>query len=68
VPKLGKDFRNLTRSKVKEPITKSSQDWSGHGFKHLAAVGEVLAELATDGKSTLDISSFSLDRFALSTR
>jgi sarcosine oxidase len=41
---------------------------SGHGFKHSAAVGEVLAELATDGKSTLDISSFSLNRFALSTR
>mgnify|MGYP001591402996 FL=1 len=37
---------------------------SGHGFKHSAAIGEVLAQLATDGKSKIDISSFSLKRFA----
>lgn len=36
---------------------------SGHGFKHSAAIGETLAELATVSKSTLDISSFSLKRF-----
>lgn len=36
---------------------------SGHGFKHSAAIGEVLAELATTEKSSLDISSFSLQRF-----
>lgn len=36
---------------------------SGHGFKHSAAIGEVLAELVTDGKSTIDISSFTLGRF-----
>ncbi len=36
---------------------------SGHGFKHSAAIGEVLAQLATQGKSRLDISSFSLTRF-----
>ncbi len=36
---------------------------SGHGFKHSAAIGEVLAELVTEGKSHLDISSFSLRRF-----
>lgn len=32
---------------------------SGHGFKHSAAIGEILAELATKGKSTIDISAFS---------
>ncbi len=36
---------------------------SGHGFKHSAAVGEALAQLTTDGKSTLDLSGFKFDRF-----
>lgn len=36
---------------------------SGHGFKHSAAVGEMASELATTGKTTLDSSSFRLDRF-----
>lgn len=36
---------------------------SGHGFKHSAAVGEMLARLATKGKSELDISEFRLSRF-----
>jgi sarcosine oxidase len=36
---------------------------SGHGFKHSAAIGEVLAELAVDGVSKIDISSFSIERF-----
>lgn len=36
---------------------------SGHGFKHSAAIGEVLAELVIDGKSKIDISSFGIDRF-----
>ncbi len=36
---------------------------SGHGFKHSAAIGEVLAELALTGKSTIDIRKFSLKRF-----
>lgn len=38
---------------------------SGHGFKHSAAIGEVLAELVTDGRSTIDISPFKLSRFDL---
>ena len=37
---------------------------SGHGFKHSAAIGEILAQLAIDGKSKIDISSFSIKRFA----
>jgi len=36
---------------------------SGHGFKHSAAIGEILAELAVDGVSKIDISSFSIERF-----
>lgn len=35
---------------------------SGHGFKHSAAIGETLAQLALDGKSTLDIAPFRFDR------
>lgn len=36
---------------------------SGHGFKHSAAIGEVLSELAISGKSKIDISAFSFERF-----
>ena len=36
---------------------------SGHGFKHSAAIGELLAEQVIDGKSKIDISSFSMKRF-----
>jgi sarcosine oxidase len=36
---------------------------SGHGFKHSAAIGEALAELAVHGASKIDISSFSIERF-----
>jgi sarcosine oxidase len=39
---------------------------SGHGFKHSAALGEALAELATSGQSQLDVTPFSLARFASS--
>lgn len=33
---------------------------SGHGFKHSAAIGEVLTQLAIDGKSEVDISKLKL--------
>ena len=36
---------------------------SGHGFKHSAAIGEVLSQLAQTGKSDIDISTFSFSRF-----
>ena len=39
---------------------------SGHGFKHSAAIGEVLSDLVIDGKSKIDISSFSMKRFNIS--
>ncbi len=38
---------------------------SGHGFKHSAAVGECVAELAIDGKTTLNIEPLRIDRGAL---
>jgi sarcosine oxidase len=37
---------------------------SGHGFKHSAAIGKVLAQLATTGKSDIDISTFSFARLS----
>lgn len=37
---------------------------SGHGFKHSAAIGEALAELAILGKSHFDLTPFSLARFS----
>jgi len=35
---------------------------SGHGFKHSAAIGELLSELVMEGKSRFDISKFRLNR------
>ena len=37
---------------------------SGHGFKHSAAIGEALADLATDGKSRFDLGPCAFGRFA----
>ncbi|MEK4229159.1 hypothetical protein [Solibacillus sp. FSL H8-0538] len=37
--------------------------FSGHGFKFASAVGETLSELATTGKSALDLSAFKISRF-----
>ncbi len=36
---------------------------SGHGFKHSAAIGEALADLAIDSKSRFDLDPFRLRRF-----
>ena len=36
---------------------------SGHGFKFASAIGEILADLLTEGRSSLDIELFRLDRF-----
>ncbi|MEZ4659096.1 MAG: N-methyl-L-tryptophan oxidase [Caldilineaceae bacterium] len=35
---------------------------SGHGFKHSAAIGEVIAQLATDGESRFDLRQFRFGR------
>jgi len=37
--------------------------FSGHGVMHSPATGELIAELITDGKTSLDISSLALERF-----
>ncbi len=37
---------------------------SGHGFKHSAAIGETLAQMALDGKAAFDISAFNIARLA----
>ena len=36
---------------------------SGHGFKFSSAIGEILADLVTEGSSKFDLSLFSLKRF-----
>jgi sarcosine oxidase subunit beta len=38
--------------------------FAGHGFMHAPAIGELMAELITKGKTSLDISSYNIDRFA----
>jgi len=35
---------------------------AGHAFKFASQIGRLLCELARDGKSTIDLSSFALDR------
>jgi glycine/D-amino acid oxidase-like deaminating enzyme len=37
---------------------------SGHGFKHSAAVGEIVSQLLIEGRSEIDISAFQASRFA----
>ena len=37
---------------------------SGHGFKHSAAVGEALAEIALTGRTRFDLSPFRFARLA----
>jgi sarcosine oxidase len=37
---------------------------SGHGFKFASAIGEIAAQLVTEGRSWLDLSPFALRRFA----
>jgi sarcosine oxidase len=37
---------------------------SGHGFKHSAGIGDAVAELVTEGRNQVDLSAFSITRFA----
>ncbi|PSL40037.1 N-methyl-L-tryptophan oxidase [Planomicrobium soli] len=39
--------------------------FSGHGFKFGSVMGEMLSQMATEGRSELDISIFALNRFGL---
>jgi sarcosine oxidase len=36
---------------------------SGHGFKHSAGIGHVVAEMMTEGRSAIDLAPFSVSRF-----
>ncbi len=38
--------------------------FSGHGFKHASAIGEVTVDLALDGDSGIPLATFSPDRFS----
>jgi len=46
-----------------EPRVILASPCSGHGFKFASAIGEVLADLATTGQSSFDLSPFSPRRF-----
>ena len=37
--------------------------FSGHGYKFCSVIGEIMADLATDGRTQHDIGLFRLDRF-----
>ena len=54
---------NFVIDRISENVILASP-CSGHGFKHSAAVGETLAELALTGKSTIDISPFSMSQYS----
>lgn len=57
------DLKFIIDNHPKFPQLLLASPCSGHGFKHSAAIGEVLAQLAVDGKNTIDISKFTIDRF-----
>jgi sarcosine oxidase subunit beta len=38
--------------------------FAGHGFMHAPAIGELFAELYMEGKTSIDISSYGIERFA----
>lgn len=39
--------------------------FSGHGFKYSSVIGEILSQIIADGKTSHDISKFSISREAL---
>jgi sarcosine oxidase subunit beta len=41
--------------------------FSGHGFMHAPAVGQLIAEWIVDGRPSLDLSPLSLERFSART-
>ncbi len=59
---LTPDYRFVIDRLPGQPNVLFASACSGHGFKHSAAIGETLAELAATGESTIDISAFRLSR------
>ena len=57
------DGRFVIDRHPEHPQVNIASPCSGHGFKHSAAIGEVLAQLVIDGASQIDISSFAFSRF-----
>jgi sarcosine oxidase len=47
----------------RHPQVLISSPCSGHGFKFASAIGEVQADLLTDGKSQFDLTPFRIDRW-----
>lgn len=47
----------------KHPNIAIAAGFSGHGFKFASAVGEALKDLLTSGKTKIDLSPFTIDRF-----
>lgn len=56
------DFHFLIDRHPDHPQTLLVSPCSGHGFKHSAAIGESVAQLLTEGRSAIDLSSFTLGR------
>ena len=50
---------------VDAPQVSVASACSGHGYKFASVIGEILADLATDGETRHDIGLFRLDRFAV---
>jgi sarcosine oxidase len=48
------------------PQVSVAAGFSGHGYKFCSVVGEIMADLATDGSTSHDIGLFRLDRFSSS--
>ena len=51
-----------------EPRVVVASPCSGHGFKFASVIGEALADLATDGRTAIDIGMFAMNRAGLNGR
>jgi len=58
------DFHFLIDTHSNFPQVTIASPCSGHGFKFSSAIGEVLADIITTGRSAFDLSMFQLKRFA----
>jgi sarcosine oxidase len=58
------DFHFVIDRHPRMPNVIIASPCSGHGFKHSAAIGEALAQMALDSRTSMDLESFSLRRFA----